>query len=99
MLQIIGFLGCAYMIVKALEMTARPDFRNENGFLNGSAVLAIAIAWVAAAVFTIWLLIAGAQVSGAISAGADSATMSQREIDCINGAKGSDEILACEQSQ
>lgn len=55
MLQIIGWLGCFYLVVKALEIFASNNFRQETGKLKESAIYAVAIALAGAVSFAIWL--------------------------------------------
>jgi hypothetical protein len=55
MLQLIGWLGCVYLIVKALEISANPAFKKEAGSadVNSVALAAIGLAFVAAIVFAL----------------------------------------------
>ena len=51
MFQILGWLGCVYLVVKALEIGSSTVFRDEGGLMKLSAVAACAIAWMAAIIF------------------------------------------------
>ncbi|QSR18404.1 hypothetical protein [Novosphingobium sp. KA1] len=64
MLQIIGWLGCLYLIVKALEMAANPAYRDDSGVLKGYAVAACLLAWMGAIGFALWLAAQGASFLG-----------------------------------
>lgn len=104
MLQIIGWLGCAYLIVKALEMNARPDFREHNGRLAARALWAISLAILFAGVFVIWLALQGGSFIAPTAATAGEAALAsppadtqvtQAQVNCIANAKTGDESLAC----
>lgn len=51
MLQIMGWLGCLYLIVKGLEILSNKSHRNEAGGLTGAATLAVLAAFGGAVVF------------------------------------------------
>ena len=55
MLQIIGWLGCVYLLVKSLEIFSSSNFRNEAGKLKETAILAALVAFWGAVGFAIWL--------------------------------------------
>ncbi|AKH42507.1 hypothetical protein FHS61_000277 [Altererythrobacter atlanticus] len=55
MVQIVGWLGCFYLVVKAMEFQADPRFRNTEGELNGNAAVAALISWGGAIAFAVWI--------------------------------------------
>jgi hypothetical protein len=63
MLQIIGWLGCLYLLIKGVEILSNSAYRTPEGWLKGSAVIAIALAFIGSIVFSIWLLVQGGEVS------------------------------------
>lgn len=91
MIQIIGFMGCLYLIVKALEIASGANFRTEGGSMKDTAVVASLLAWFGAAGFALWLYAQGAPLQQS----EEVPTLSQTQIDCINRAKGDKEVLAC----
>lgn len=44
MLQIIGWIGCVLMAIKALELISNPAYRDETGALNWHIVVAAMLA-------------------------------------------------------
>lgn len=97
MIQIIGFLGCAYMLLKAFEMLGNSSLRHEHGGLKEQASIAIGIAFASSLFFAAWLIIQGSEVSSitSISESPTEEPMSQSRMDCINGAADADAVLAC----
>ena len=104
MLKIIGWLGCVYLIVKALEIGGSSSYRNERGELNGPAVVALIIALFSAVGFAFWLFVQGGAVGSAVSnlssvnPGLDISRYSNGTsgyLQCSNDAKSLDEKLAC----
>jgi len=93
-LQIIGWLGCLYLVVKALEIMSNSDSVNSNGKLKASALAACLLAWVGAVVFSLWIA-----EQGRVSLPAGDSTLSngmtQQEEDCVLAAQTDTEILAC----
>ena len=92
-IQIIGWLGCLYLIVKGLEIASSSAFRNEHGNARSGATAACMVAWIGALVFAVWLLLQG-DAGGAGQEAAET-TMSQSKTDCISNAKTADEVIAC----
>lgn len=72
MLQIIGLLGCVYLVVKALEMSANRNLRAEDGLMYGTAIAGMVVAWAGAISFALWLVMAGAQMSNLMNGGSVS---------------------------
>ncbi len=62
MLQIIGWLGCAMLAVKLLEITANPNHLDERGGVKTSITLAIVIGWASVFGFALWLWVQGSQI-------------------------------------
>ena len=99
MLQIIGWLGCLYLVVKGFEIAGGPNFRNENGWPSSAAKIAATIAWVGACVFALLLLLQGGaleQPQPMPSEQPEEMLSRRATIDCINKAKGDDDaVMAC----
>lgn len=62
MLQIIGWLGCLYLIVKALEIAGSNVHKGEDGLLKPQSLVAVLLASVGALAFAAWFLIQGASI-------------------------------------
>jgi len=96
LLQIIGWLGCVYLLVKALEIYSSSTFRNEAGNLKEPATAAALIAFWSAVGFAIWL---GAQ-GGAFPA-KDSSDAQADELSaaitrqCIELARTPEDAAKC----
>lgn len=69
MLQLIGWLGCLYLVVKALEIAGNPQFRTEDGSLKATAMGAIILAWLGAIIFALALAEQGSAVRPMLDAG------------------------------
>jgi hypothetical protein len=65
MLQLIGWLGCIYLAVKALSFAASREYRTEAGHLTGYAALAIFLSWFAVIGFAIAFYIQGSAATDA----------------------------------
>lgn len=72
MLQIIGWLGCVYLFIKALEIASGSGHRNENGDLRSSAMAACGLAWFGSVGFAIWIFVQGSALHGQLEAAAPS---------------------------
>jgi len=59
MLQIIGWLGCAMLAVKLLEITSNPVSYLDDGNMKASALLAIVIGWLSVFGFAFLLFVQG----------------------------------------
>lgn len=93
MIQIIGFLICACLAVKLLEMTANPALRRESGMPKDSVVLALFIGWASVFGFTLWLY---AQGSAFPDTSAPQATGEVGEqLACLDAAQTAEQIAAC----
>lgn len=53
LLQLIGWLGCLYLIVKAMEIAANGNFRDGNGRMSNLAMGAAVLCWFGAAGFAL----------------------------------------------
>jgi hypothetical protein len=89
-LQIIGWLGCLYLVVKAFEIGSARTHRSDEGDLTLGAMLAALIAWCGAIGFAIWLFAQG----GGFSGDPQSVVM-DRKAACVSQAKTSADVLAC----
>jgi len=67
MLQLIGWLGCAYLVVKVLGYMANPAFRKEDGSMKEEALAAVGLGWLAAIGFAIAFLVQGNSIADAPS--------------------------------
>lgn len=99
MLQIIGWLGCAMLAVKLLEMGANPALRNEKDQPKDGIVVALLLGWASVFGFAFWLLMQGGAFQpkpselDRLTAQADEA---QRKADCMEARKPNlDAMLAC----
>ena len=101
MLQIIGWLGCLYLAVKGLEIVSSSAFRGSDGELPGFATLAAGLAFVGAAIFSVWLYEQGnGGRSDPPSYPPEYSDPSQSEVkipanDCTAKAKNDEEMRAC----
>lgn len=96
MLQIIGWLGCLYLVVKALEIAANPDYRDANGMMKPVAMGAAVLGWFGAVGFALWLAAQGGALPGKSEAeqASDDLTASITS-QCIELAKTPEEVRAC----
>jgi hypothetical protein len=99
MLQIIGFLLCAMLAVKLLEMTGNSALRDESGKTRDSVTFGILMGWAAVFGFAFWLLAQGGAFEprpselDRLTAQADEA---QRKADCMEDRSPDlDAMLAC----
>ena len=102
MLQLIGWLGCLYLFVKGLEFFANSAYRDDNGSLKGSAIFAIAIAWLGSAVMFFAFLVQGLAMPGAEASGMTASQVedaypekSAAWHECVTAAKDAVEAAAC----
>jgi hypothetical protein len=77
MLQLIGWLGCIYLIVKALSIWGSRDSKDNEGNLTGPATSAIVLCWLTAVVFGFMFLIQGEAVGDATSFSAFDGTSAE----------------------
>ena len=97
MLQIIGWMGCVYLLVKGVEFIAHAGYRNEAGHMKITAVAAAVIAWLSAAILFVLLNIQSGSFNGGDTAPpgtypADKSAAWQR---CIERATNAAEAAAC----
>lgn len=96
MLQLIGWLGCVYLVVKALEFGCSAAFRDAEGKHHQSAVTAIWICLIAAFVFAILFYVQGQAVGEAAAFGSDGPTTpADAYSQCLDDATTMEEISAC----
>jgi hypothetical protein len=99
MLQIIGWLGCLYLIVKALEIAGSADsyepheVNAEKQVLRLPAVFAISLAVVGALGFGIWLKFQGSALE--VGAMQTETAELERQNECAEAATDSQGILDC----
>ena len=67
MLQIIGWLGCLYLFIKALEICSGSEHRTGQGHLKTSAAIACGLGWAGALGFAVWIFAQGAALNGQLS--------------------------------
>ena len=91
MLQIIGWLGCVYLIIKGLEIASNIGNRTENGELRGTASAAIIISYLFAFIFAVWLYAQG----GAMGSSASNMSSVNAGIDISKYGSGPSAYLAC----
>jgi hypothetical protein len=106
MLQIIGWLGCFYLVVKALEIYATNVRDDANGGVTPASVVAIGAAILGAGAFAFWIYAQGAAVqsiSPAIPATIQAPVgvtpeelFSDEKAKCISQASSEKEMDACE---
>ena len=106
MLQIIGWLGCAILAVKLLEMAANPSLKLENGWPKVTVIFALFFGWSAVFGFAFLLWIQGGAFDDE-NLGASlfpesftgptesEAVYSDQELECLNNAKNPEDYLAC----
>ncbi len=96
MLQIIGWLGCAMLAVKVLEITANPTSYLEDGNIKASTLLAVIIGWTSVFGFALWLYMQGSAMPDAPVGPSDMpAPLTDAQIECISRSKTTEETLAC----
>lgn len=95
MIQIIGFLLCAALAVKLLEMTANPALYQESGNPKPSTGAALILGWASVFGFAFWLLVQGGAFPDEPAPITETAPLTQEQIECIENAKGTDAVLAC----
>jgi len=59
MLQLIGWMGCVYLVVKGFEFIAHDGYQRPQGGMKSSATLAVLIAWLASGVLFFAFLMQG----------------------------------------
>lgn len=96
MLQIIGWLGCLYLVVKALEIIANPAYRDANGMMKSAAIWASLLACFGAFGFALWLAAQGGSLPQKSSAERESDELSASIISqCIELAKTPEDAAKC----
>lgn len=90
MIQIIGFLLCAMLAVKLLEMSANSALLDEQGKPHHNRTAALILGWPCVFGFAFWLVMQG----GAFEE-PTLPPMSDEEQACISRAQSADEAEAC----
>jgi hypothetical protein len=62
MLQIIGWLGCLYLVLKSCEFLGSNAYRDADGDIDGYANAGAVLSIVGAAAFALWLFVQGGQL-------------------------------------
>lgn len=93
MLQIIGWLGCVYLMVKALEIGSATVHRDKLGDMTPTAVVAVLVAGGGALAFGVWLFVQG----GGLAVETESPDLISAQVECVTKAATSQERLACYQ--
>lgn len=91
MIQIIGFLICACLAVKLLEMAGNSSLRNEDGTTRTVIDVAMWVGWIAVVAFPIWLLAQGDAFPDQPQATGDVG----EQLACIDRAETAEEVIAC----
>lgn len=91
MIQIIGFLICACLAVKLLEMSGNPALQNEQGGPRGPIIAALLLGWASVLGFVLWLLVQGDAFPAPPQATGEIA----EQLACLDRAQTSEEIAAC----
>lgn len=96
MLQIIGWLGCFYLVVKAMEIWSSKSFRYETGKLKESAIYAVATALIGAVGFALWLSDQGSAFPPPAPTTTARDELSESIAQqCVKFAKNAEEAAAC----
>lgn len=93
MIQIIGFLICACLAVKLLEMAGNSALRNEDGNTRPAIDAAMWIGWASVVGFPLWLLAQGGAFPEQPQATGDIG----EQLACIDAAQTAEQIAACTQ--
>lgn len=94
MLQIIGWLGCAYMLLKVFEIIGSSAHRKEDGRLNDASCWACVFAIFSAGAFAVWLLAQGNQFEQTTALSGSNSSMALYS-DCMAKADGLDAMTEC----
>ena len=96
MIQIVGFLICACLAVKLLEIGANPAYKTEGDKLVPGMGAALLFGWLAAAGFAFWLLAQGGAFPEPVQPDPTTPALTQEQIECIEKNAGNAEaVLAC----
>lgn len=88
MIQIIGFLICACLAVKLLEISANSALVDHEGKPHHNRTVALILGWPCVFGFALWLLMQGQSI-GQTQADA------QTSMDCVLAARTVEEMNAC----
>lgn len=91
MIQIIGFLICACLAVKLLEMSGNSALQDEHGKPRSVIGAALVLGWISVAGFTLWLIAQG----GAFPTPPQASGEVGEQLACLDRAQTAEEIAAC----
>jgi len=94
MLQIIGWLGCFYLLIKGLEIGNSQHFRAENGRVSNAGAMIAVLAIFGAIVFAAAFLLQGDAFPNR-SSGATPEAQASELSQCIQQAKTPDAAAEC----
>lgn len=89
MLQLIGWLGCLYLVIKAFEIAANPVYRDDAGKMKNPAMAASLLCCFGAAAFALAFKSQGDAFPIAPDVTPTGAS------DCLANARTVEEITAC----
>lgn len=96
MLQIIGWLGCFYLLIKGLEIGNSQQFRAENGRVSNAGALIAVLTIFGAIGFGAALLLQGDAFPNRSSSAVGSGDLQAAELSkCIEDAKNPEAAAEC----
>lgn len=96
MIQIIGFLLCAMLAIKLLEISANSALCDSEGKPHHNRTAALLLGWPCVFGFALWLFAQGGAFPEPQAPLPEADPLTQEQIDCITNAEGNaDAILAC----
>lgn len=93
MIQIIGFLICACLAVKLLEIGANPAYKDADGSILTTMGLTLLVGWLSVAGFAMWLYAQGSAFPDPAQPMATGEVGEQ--LACLDRAQTAEEIAAC----
>lgn len=93
MIQIIGFLICACLAVKLLEMSGNPALHDDAGNPRSPILAALFLGWLSVIGFGLWLYAQGNAIPVPAQPLATGAVGEQ--LACLDRAQTAEEIAAC----
>lgn len=95
MIQIIGFLACAMLAVKLLEMSVNPALRDNSGGMKPSLTAALILGWASVFGFAFCLYAQG-QAFEATPTLTEQADEANQIADCMEAAQTLEAMIACQ---
>lgn len=96
MLQIIGWLGCAMLAVKLLEISANPALQQGGDGPRGPIFAALLLGWASVVGFALWIYFQGSTFTEPMNASYDVPTVDvSAPNDCLDRAETVEEMQAC----